>query len=101
MAVAKLLSVLDFRAAEPATDVRPQTRGRVLKYRADRVPVAYVVAMLAVHVAIWATAGPWVAVASAVPLSIASFFVAPINHHHQHLNTFRSPAANRVSALAS
>jgi fatty acid desaturase len=100
MSVAKVLSVLEFRAAERAPEIRSQARGRVLKYRADRLPTAYVVAMLALHVAIWATAGPWVAVASTVPLAVAGFFIAPINHHHQHLNVFRSPAANRVYDLA-
>ena len=103
MTVAKSLSVLEFRAAEAAErtpEVRARSFGRLLKYRADRIPTAYVITMFAVHVAIWATAGPWVAVASTVPLAIASFFIAPIHHHHQHLNVFRSPAANRVYDLA-
>ncbi len=75
-------------------------RGTVLKYKADRGPVAYVLAMFAVHLLLWAFATPWVALASTIPLAIASMFVAPINHHHQHLNTFRSSVANRFYDLA-
>lgn len=75
-------------------------RGRILKYKADRLPVAFVLGKLGVHLAVWALAGPWVALAFAVPLTIGSMFVAAINHHHQHLNTFRSPWLNRVYDLA-
>lgn len=75
-------------------------RGSILKYKADRGPVAYVLAMFAVHVLLWWFASPMVALASTLPLAIASMFVAPINHHHQHLNTFRSPVVNRFYDLA-
>jgi fatty acid desaturase len=89
---------------EPTTRARLEVpdsgRGSILKYKADRGPVAFVLGMFAVHVALWWAATPWVAVASVVPLTLLSMFVAAINHHHQHLNTFRSPLLNRGYDLA-
>jgi fatty acid desaturase len=75
-------------------------RGSILKYEADRGPVAYVLAMFALHVALWWYASPLVALAATLPLAIASMFIAPINHHHQHLNTFRAAWLNRFYDLA-
>ena len=71
-------------------------RGRILRYKADRGPVAYVVVAFLIHLAIWATASPGWALVSVLPLTLLGVFVAPINHHHQHLNTFRPRALNRV-----
>jgi fatty acid desaturase len=79
--------------------VAESARGRILKYKADRGPVVYVLAMFALHGVLWCIASPLVAVISVVPLAIASMFIAPINHHHQHLNTFRSPVLNRLYDL--
>ena len=76
-------------------EVRDSGRGSILKYKADRGPVAFVLAMFAVHVAVWWYATPWLAVLSIAPLTLLSVFVAPINHHHQHLNSFRSALLNR------
>jgi len=78
----------------------PSRRGTILKYRADRGYVAYTVVCLAIHLALWVFATPVVAAISIVPLAISGMFVAPINHHHQHLNTFRSPVLNRLYDLA-
>ena len=75
-------------------------RGSILKYEADRGPVAYVLAMFALHVALWWYASPLVALAATLPLAITSMFIAPINHHHQHLNTFRAAWLNRFYDLA-
>lgn len=66
-----------------------------MKYKADRGPVAFVLLMFGLHGALWYYATPWIALASILPLAALSFFVAPINHHHQHLNTFRSALLNR------
>jgi fatty acid desaturase len=74
--------------------------GTILKYRADRGPVAYVLGMFVLHGLLWWYASPLVAALAVVPLAVASMFVAPINHHHQHLNTFRSPVLNRLYDLA-
>lgn len=95
----------DATSAEPAGERRrlsasDEARGTVLKYKADRGPVAYVIGMFVVHLLLWWFATPLVALASTIPLAIASMFVAPINHHHQHLNTFRSAVANRFYDLA-
>jgi fatty acid desaturase len=75
-------------------------RGSILKYKADRGPVAYVLGMLIVHLVLWWIASPLVAALLVVPLAISSMFIAPINHHHQHLNTFRSAWVNRLYDLA-
>jgi fatty acid desaturase len=81
-------------------EVPDERRGTILKYKADRGPVAFVLGMFAVHVVLWWMATPWVAVASVVPLTLLSMFVAAINHHHQHLNTFHSSLLNRAYDLA-
>jgi fatty acid desaturase len=75
-------------------------RGSILKYKADRGPVAYVLGLLGVHVLLWWFASPLVAAIAIVPLAVANILVAAINHHHQHLNTFRSPLVNRLYDLA-
>lgn len=88
-------------AASPAVspaDAR-ETSGRFLKYRADRRPVVYVHAMFALHALVFFLAPVWVAALCVVPLWLVSMFVAPVNHHHQHLNTFRSPILNRIYDL--
>jgi fatty acid desaturase len=82
-----------------ALGAAPSERDGILKYRADRGPVTYVLALFVAHLALWWLATPFVAVLSVLPLSILSMFVAPINHHHQHLNTFRSPILNRLYDL--
>ena len=82
------------RIAKAASD-----RGKMLKYKADLGPVAYVLLMFALHMGLWWYASPTVALLSIVPLAITSMFIAPINHHHQHLNTFRSPLVNRFYDL--
>jgi fatty acid desaturase len=73
--------------------------GRFLRYRADRRPVAYACSMFVVHALVFFFAPAWVAALCVLPLVLVSMFVAPINHHHQHLNTFRSPVLNRCYEL--
>jgi len=76
-----------------------ERRGTVLKYKADSGPVAFVVAAFVLRMAIWATATPLVCVISVLPLAVLGMFVAPINHHHQHVNSFRAAWLNRVYDL--
>ena len=76
-------------------EVQDSSRGSILKYKADRGPVAFVLLLLAAHLAAWYCATPWVAVLSVVPLALLGMFAAAINHHHQHLNSFRSSLLNR------
>jgi fatty acid desaturase len=71
-------------------------KGTVLRYKADRRSVSYVLVMFAAHLVVFFFAPPWVAAACLVPFCILSFFVAPINHHHQHFNTFHSAWLNRM-----
>ncbi|MEZ4290657.1 MAG: fatty acid desaturase [Myxococcota bacterium] len=75
-------------------------RGRLLRYRADRRSVAWVGFMFAAHALVFFLAPTWLAALLVVPLAVGSMFVAPINHHHQHLNTFHAAWLNRVYELA-
>lgn len=77
----------------------PDLRGTVLKYKADRGPVTYVVAVFLLRGLLWAVATPLVCAVSVVPLAVLGMFIAPINHHHQHVNSFRSPLLNRLYDL--
>ena len=70
--------------------------GRWLRYRVDRRAVAYVHVLLGLHAAVFFLAPTWVAGLCVIPLATASMFVAAINHHHQHFNTFHSSWMNRV-----
>lgn len=82
--------------ARAALDAR---KGTILRYKADRRSVAYVLAMFGAHALAFFLAPTWVAILCVIPLTVASMFVAPINHHHQHLNTFHSAWLNRVYEL--
>lgn len=77
----------------------PAGRGTILKYTADRGPVAYVAAVFMVRIALWALASPLVCALGVVPLAVLGMFIAPINHHHQHVNTFRAAWLNRIYDL--
>jgi fatty acid desaturase len=79
----------------------PRTRkGTILRYKADRISVSYTLLLFFVHAGVFFLAPTWLAALLVVPLAAASMFVAAINHHHQHLNTFRSSLLNRVFELA-
>jgi fatty acid desaturase len=70
-------------------------RGRILRYKADRFGVFYVLALFGVQLCVWYYAPPvWAAVAIA-PLFLLGIISAPINHNHQHVNVFRGRAFNR------
>ncbi|MBW2241345.1 MAG: fatty acid desaturase [Deltaproteobacteria bacterium] len=74
-------------------------RGTILKYKADRGPVAFVVASFGLRLALWSLAGPWICALCVLPLAVMGMFVAPINHHHQHVNSFRAGWLNRIYDL--
>jgi len=74
----------------------PDRRGTLLKYKADRGPVAYVSAVFLLRLAMVAFTTPLVCVMGVVPLAVLGMFVAPINHHHQHVNSFRAGWLNRL-----
>jgi fatty acid desaturase len=77
----------------------PDRRGTILKYKADRWPVAYVLLAFGVRLAVWGLATPLVCFISVVPFAVLGMFVAPINHHHQHVNSFRARWLNRLYDL--
>jgi fatty acid desaturase len=77
----------------------PDRVGTVLKYKADRGPVAYVLAVFVLRMAIWALATPLFCALSVLPLVLLGMFIAPINHHHQHVNSFRAGWLNRLYDL--
>ncbi len=77
----------------------PDRRGAILKYKADRGPVAYVIAVFILRMAIWSLATPLFCAISVVPLVVLGMFIAPINHHHQHVNSFRAAWLNRLYDL--
>lgn len=71
-------------------------KGTILRYKADRRPVTYTCVMLGVHLAAFALAPTWVAASLIIPFAILSMFIAPLNHHHQHFNTFHNSVLNRI-----
>ncbi len=75
-------------------------QGIILKYKADRGPIAYVVAVFLLHLVIWGLATPLICAISVIPLALLGMFIAPINHHHQHVNSFRAAWLNRLYDLA-
>ena len=46
----------------------PERRGTILKYKADRGPVAYVLAVFALRLGIWGLAAPLICAISVLPL---------------------------------
>jgi fatty acid desaturase len=93
-------TLLDPRAlATPDSSVGSR-KGTILKYKADQLSVSYVLTAFALHAAAFLFAPAWLAVLCVIPLAIASMFVAAMNHHHQHLNTFKSPVVNRFYEVA-
>ena len=77
----------------------PLPRGRVLRYAADIRPVSMVLGSFLLHLAFFWFASPVVALIAMLPLVALSTMVAAFNHHHQHVNAFRSPFLNRVYDL--
>ena len=73
--------------------------GTLLKYKADRGPVAYVSAVFVLRMVIWVMATPWICAIGVIPLTLLGILIAPINHHHQHLNSFRAAWLNRLYDL--
>lgn len=74
-------------------------RGSLLRYRADRWSLAYVLLCFAIHVALFLFASPLVCALAIVPLVVLCTSVAALNHHHQHLGVFHSGVLNRLYDL--
>ncbi len=77
----------------------PLPRGRVLRYAADIRPVSMVLGSFFLHLAFFWFASPVGALIAMLPLVALSTMVAAFNHHHQHVNAFRSPFLNRLYDL--
>ncbi len=71
-------------------------RGGLLRYTEDWRPIAVVLASFALHLALYAWASPLVALLALPAVVAVSTVVAAFNHHHQHVNVFRSRVLNRV-----
>jgi len=77
----------------------PSTRGTLLRYTADWRPVSIVLGAFLLHVAVFWWASPLVALLALPPIFVLSTMVAAFNHHHQHVNVFKSNVLNRVYDL--
>jgi len=100
MSAASLLDPCDLTAPDLGASRAASRKGTILRYKVDRYPVAYTLSMFAVHAGVFFFAPTWIAALCVIPLAIGSMFVAATNHHHQHINTFKSPVMNRVFELA-
>lgn len=96
MNAATLSDPRDLPTPDSASTKPRHRKGTILKYTADRYSVTYVLGVFALHALAYFFAPTWLALLCVVPLAIASMFVAAMNHHHQHLNTFKSPVLNRI-----
>jgi beta-carotene hydroxylase len=72
------------------------SRGRLLRHRADWLPVSFVLCCFLVHLAVYRWASTTGALLALLPLFVLSTMVGAFNHHHQHVNVFRSRILNRV-----
>ena len=78
----------------------PDRRGTLLKYKADRGAIVFVLAVLALRLLLLGLGTPLACAVAVVPLAVLGMFIAPINHHHQHVNSFRAAWLNRLYDLA-
>lgn len=75
------------------------SEGRVLRFRADRGPVAWVLALFAVQLAAWHWLPPVAAVVAGLCLLPLLTTCAVYNHHQQHFGAFHSAVLNRLFEL--
>ena len=73
-------NVLELVPTVPDTNERsvasvPDHQGTLLKYKADRGPVAYVMVVFAVHLGIWALAAPWICAIAVIPLVLLGNYI--------------------------
>lgn len=71
-------------------------KGTILRYTADRRPVTFTCALFGLHIVAFFLAPTWVAALLLIPFAVLSMFIAPLNHHHQHFNTFHVSWLNRL-----
>lgn len=83
----------------PEPHVARARRGKLLRFRADRAAVTVVGVGFAAHLGVYWLATPLGAALATIPLFLLSLSIAPLNHHHQHVNVFRSALLNRAYDL--
>jgi fatty acid desaturase len=75
------------------------SQGRFLRFRADRGPVAYILALFALQLAAW----HWLPTGGAIVAGLAQLpflgSCAIYNHHQQHCPAFNAPLLNRLLEL--
>jgi len=74
-------------------------RSPLLRYSADWLPVSIVLGAFALHLVVYWSAPPTLALLALPLITTLSTLVAAFNHHHQHVNVFRSRWLNRVYDL--
>jgi fatty acid desaturase len=95
------MDLREFSVAPVEVEAKAESQtGRWLRYKVDRRAVTMVSVMLGLHVAVFLLAPTWIAALCVIPFTVASMFIAAINHHHQHFNTFHSSWMNRVYDIA-
>lgn len=71
-------------------------RGYLLRYSADWRPLSMVLAAFGAHLVLFFWAPTWLALLALPGVFAVSTVVAAFNHHHQHVNVFRSRVLNRL-----
>jgi fatty acid desaturase len=73
----------------------------MFKHPEDRIPVALIVGLTLVDLALYFTvASPWVLGAWALLMVVPKGCIGAWSHHHQHVATFKKPALNRALELS-
>lgn len=70
--------------------------GRIIKFRADRRPVAFVLLTFGLQIAAWKYLPLWGAIAAGIFFVPLLGSIATYNHHQQHHNAFNAPVLNRL-----
>ena len=74
---------------------------KLLKYEADRLPVAFFFTLTAIDLAIYFFVGSlWVVAAYWLAMIPIKGFVSAWNHHHQHVPMFKAKPLNRLLELS-
>jgi len=70
---------------------------KLFRYKEDRIPVLVIVSLLLLDLAVFFSVNSLlILLCWMVPALFAKIFIAAWNHHHQHVNTFRSTFLNRL-----
>lgn len=70
--------------------------GRIIKFKTDRRPVAFILLVFALQFAAWQTLPLWGAILAGIFFLPLLGSIATYNHHQQHHNAFNAPVLNRL-----